>query len=309
MTQPFAQNSPERVQVLYIAGAGRSGGTLLGKILGEFDDMLYVGELRETWTPILATERLCGCGQRVVECAFWQQVFKCAYGGLHRVDLDWMNAMRLAHTRTRHVMFALPTPERVRFSQQVGALYQALANVSGCHTIVDTSRVPGYAQLLQSISGLELRVVHLVRDPRAVAYSWQRMRTISLASRTAVGQKKSPLRSAVEWAVQNWLVEQRWSRYPARYFRLRYEDLIASPRDALHCLFRWLGSSAGEMPFIGEGWIELSLAHSIAGNQYRLITGRVPVVQDEEWRQHESVVRSKIIWFLRPLASRYGYII
>lgn len=297
----------DRVRVLYIAGAGRSGGTLLGKMLGEHSEMLYVGELRETWTPILTTERLCGCGRRVMDCVFWKQVFDRAYGGLDKVDLGWMNAMRLKHTRTRHAMLARGTPERVRFAEHIERLYHTLVEVSRRRIVVDTSRVPGYAQLLESISSLDVRVIHLVRDPRAVMHSWQRIRQISLASGSALGRSKAGILSAVEWVVQNWLVERRWGSDPTRYYRLRYEDLIQTPRDSLRILLGWAGVDSSDLSFVGDGWVILNITHSIAGNQYRLLTGRVDLVLDDAWKTASDPRHRVAEWLLHPMRRRYGY--
>src|ERR1700682_1660236 len=92
-----------RVKVLTPAGAGRMGGTLLGQILGQHPQMLYVGELRELWTPALTVDRLCGCGRKVIECPFWAAVFEKAYGGLGQVDTAMLSALRLKFSRTRNV--------------------------------------------------------------------------------------------------------------------------------------------------------------------------------------------------------------
>ena len=53
-------------------------------------------------------------------------------------------------------------------------LYCAIQSVSGSQVIVDSSKGPRYAMLLNEIPEIDLRVVHLVRDSRGVVYSWQK---------------------------------------------------------------------------------------------------------------------------------------
>ena len=57
--------------VLYIAGTGRSGSTLLASILGEVEGVFAAGEVRYLWQRGLAERRLCGCGVPVRDCPVW----------------------------------------------------------------------------------------------------------------------------------------------------------------------------------------------------------------------------------------------
>ena len=42
--------------------------------------------------------------------------------------------------------------------------------------------------------------------------------------------------------------------------------------------------AAGELGFVGDGWVELAPSHALAGNPMRFRSGRVPLRVDEEWR-------------------------
>ncbi|MCZ7671658.1 MAG: sulfotransferase [Chloroflexi bacterium] len=64
----------EKIPVLFIAGAGRSGSTLLERMLGQTADLSPIGELRHLGRQDFELD-LCGCGQRFQECPFWAAVF------------------------------------------------------------------------------------------------------------------------------------------------------------------------------------------------------------------------------------------
>src|SRR5450755_1085488 len=62
--------------VLYIAGTGRSGSTVLANILGEVDGVFAAGEVRYLWQRGLKEGRLCGCGLPVRECPVWRKALE-----------------------------------------------------------------------------------------------------------------------------------------------------------------------------------------------------------------------------------------
>ena len=71
----------DSVKVLYIAGQGRSGSTILGDTLGQVEGFAHVGEFLEFWGILTAGRVPCGCGVPVVACKMWEDVLKEAYGG------------------------------------------------------------------------------------------------------------------------------------------------------------------------------------------------------------------------------------
>ena len=64
----------EKFKVLYVAGSGRSGSTILGNILGGVEGFFSVGELRLIWERGLIRNWLCGCGVSFRECPVWSEV-------------------------------------------------------------------------------------------------------------------------------------------------------------------------------------------------------------------------------------------
>ena len=62
------------VPVLFIAGFGRSGSTLLDRLLGSTPGVHSGGELAAIWTHGLVDDRLCSCGAPFSGCPFWRAV-------------------------------------------------------------------------------------------------------------------------------------------------------------------------------------------------------------------------------------------
>jgi len=86
-------------------------------------------------------------------------------------------------------------------------LYRAIQEHAGCRLIVDTSKYPTYSYLLRLLPALDIRAVHLVRDARATAYSWQRVKTYPTAKGTRYMERHTALRSAAAWLILNSLAD------------------------------------------------------------------------------------------------------
>src|SRR5438067_9142701 len=60
-----------------------------------------------------------------------------------------------------------------RYAPLAASLYRAIADVTGAKVVVDSSKRPSDAALLPLLEGVDPYFIHLVRDPRAVAFSWR----------------------------------------------------------------------------------------------------------------------------------------
>src|SRR5499427_9656408 len=67
--------------VVYIAGSGRSGSTMLERVLGEIPGFVNVGELIDLFRHVARHGERCGCGELFADCPFWTSVGKRAFGG------------------------------------------------------------------------------------------------------------------------------------------------------------------------------------------------------------------------------------
>ena len=167
--------------VLYIGGYGRSGSTVLDRVLGVLPDAVSVGEIRSIWGAVLREDRLCACGQRFSACPFWTEVGDRAFGGWGSPAVERARAAHGHVDRHRHLPqllsgkgSAMFDREEAVFTQALGDLYRAVAETGGARVVVDASKYPVYAAILRRVPAVDLRVVHLIRDARGAAYSWSK---------------------------------------------------------------------------------------------------------------------------------------
>ena len=303
-------------KVVYVGGLGRSGSTLLDRMLGQLPGVVSVGEVREIWRRGLIENRLCGCGVPYGDCEFWTAVGKEAFGGWESIDLDAMAELAESVDRHRNLL-ALLRPgwagragRRVReHAANLERLYRGIDRVAGGAVLVDSSKAPSYLSLLTQVPGLDLAVVHLVRDSRGTAFSWNKtVQRPDVVERIAHMRRYHPARIALRWTTRNLLMGALARRRPHTF--LRYEQLVATPRAEVERIGELLELTLtdADLDFVGDGEVHLGLAHTVQGNPMRMQQGAVPLKLDEEWRRTMPAGHRRLVTALTlPLLRHYGY--
>lgn len=306
---------PPTTRVLYLAGWGRSGSTLAEGMLGQVPGIIGVGEIKFLWERGLLQNRRCSCGTPLRSCEFWVEVLHEAFGRIP--DDDELRELDGASRRyrTRHLPGLLLRPTRPPAAGQLrwyynalAELYRAVAKVSGAQVVVDSSKFPSYLTALLQAPALDVRVAHIVRDPRAVAYSWQRHKKDPDAPNGELMPRMHPARTALYWSAWN-LATERIARLAALpYLRFRYEDLIAEPDRTLRAITELSGVPAATVPVGARGELFVQGTHQVSGNPVRFRSGPVRLRLDDEWTtgmapRHRRLTGAVTV----PLRRRYGY--
>ncbi|HJR46070.1 MAG TPA: sulfotransferase [Actinomycetota bacterium] len=297
------------MKVLYVLGRGRSGSTVFANILGELDGFFAGGEIRCFWDPVVVRESMCGCGLPVGECPVWSHALR----RLSDVDVDEVAAWQHEIVREHQTYRLLRQPRRSwatleRYAQVMGRLYQALAEVTGARVIVDSSKRPSYAAFLRSVEGVEPHYVHLVREPRASAYSWQNRRHQSSAGDGHEVTRRGALNATLRWDLLNLGSEAVIRKAWGRSLQMRFEDFVAQPRRHVELVRALVDEPSSGSPFVDEHTVLLGANHTIAGNPSRFVTGPVRLEDKREWRDAQTRVDRWITTAVAlPFLRRYGY--
>jgi hypothetical protein len=308
----------ERVPVLYIGGAGRSGSTLVELMLAQAPDVTGLGEVVHLWRRGVQWNELCGCRQPFHDCPFWSSVGQQAFGGWGRVDSDRMLELARRVDRQRYApLLALPrrppgfSAAAAEYTDTFRRVYRAAGELTGGLT-VDSSKHPSLAFLLATDPGVALRVVHLVRDSRGVAFSWRcRVVRPERVAGPMYMRRLSAANSAVSWAGTNALFGLL-ATAGTPTLRVRYEDVVAEPAGTVAAIRRFAGL-AGDLPeataFLSQGADRPARTlHSVAGNPLRFADAPLRLRPDVAWRA-EMPARDRLVVtaLTAPLALRYGY--
>jgi hypothetical protein len=255
-------------KLVYIGGYGHSGSTLLEYLLAASPEVVACGEVASVLRDRDGKGK-CTCRRGTKECPVWGPLLASpeTLDGTTHADLS---CALVAQDRDAHAILIDSTKTAWRSVAVPFRLARAL--------------------------GSNFQLVHLVRDPRAVAWSG-----VKKAGRRGT-RPLLPLRSAsaaLGWWVANLACELFGRNYPDRYVRLRYEDLARSPGDAMRDLFAKL------VP--GSEWP----AEAVGANGNRMRGANLSLAEvreDAAWqRDMPGVYRSLISALTAPLRWRYGY--
>jgi hypothetical protein len=287
--QPARRN----VRVVYIAGAGFSGSTLLEQALSQVDGCVSVGEpYRPLFEPYWPT-MTCGCGELFADCPFWLPVLADAWGDEQEATRERLRVLgvgMVGHSvRSAYANSSPPHSLRAAF-REIGELlapmYRAVAERTGAELIVDASKAGLWGVGLLGAPGIDLDVIHLVRDSRGFALSNSRPHDFWPPGTQTI--PRGPIRSFVNWDVTNVEAEYLARRAP-RSRTVLYNTFAREPEPTLASIVDCLGLGGRGPSPIHDGRLTVDrVAHTVGGNPSRPRLGTTEIRTDERWRTNGS---------------------
>ncbi|MEM7338394.1 MAG: sulfotransferase [Actinomycetota bacterium] len=316
-----------RQRVLFIGGLGRSGSTLVERLLHELGPTFAVGETVHLWERGVRDDERCSCGAPFSQCAHWIKVGRTAFGGWDKVDLGDLIHLRWSVDRSRRMpeimaahLRGVTSEAQDRYRWHLQRVLTATAEVAmltnQCQgfgagktpVLLESSKHLSTAALLALDEHLDVRVLHLVRDPRGVAYSW----TKEVARPEADGDlmpRYRPSRTAARWVTDNLGFEALAQRVPT--LSLRYEDLMADPVATIDRILRFMDLDPAVIDLDvlrADPIVVRNPLHSVAGNPMRFGATELRLRLDDRWRTALPRRTERLVSAITaPLLPRYGY--
>ena len=245
----------------FVLGMSHSGSTLLAFLLNAHPEIACIGEtsrlsqlLPSRWRP--GNDR-CSGGVNDYACEVWnrRQAGMAARGqGLGGPDF-----------------FEYPRREKKQADLKLSAFVESLLNAAGARVFADASKHPQLVRPLVANPHLDLQLLNLTRDGRAIINSWRKNRP------------DSPR----ENVIRRWLRQEKRREEalrllpPSGRLDIRYEDLAQDPPATLHSIFEFLAVDPDVD--VTEGY-KSRVPHHIVGNRMRLDSGE-SVIFEERWRR------------------------
>lgn len=287
-----------KFKILYIAGLGRSGSTFLAKLLGEVKGFINVGEAARYFlnTSLISEDIPCSCGSRVSDCLFWKKISIDIDRGFEDVvkNVFRLKYLPLLMSPIQSNSFRKRTENLLVILKK---LYTSIAEETGGDVIVDSSKHPTIAYGLAKIPEIELYVVHLVRDPRGVVYSWSKPKEYLPAF--------SPPIVVPRWIAFN-SASELLRIYARRYLLIRYEDFIHNPKDTLGQIISHVTEKTPDIDFLQGTKARVNLQHALAGNPDKRRLGILHIKKDTWYLPW--YVRLFVSVMTYPLSYRYHHL-
>jgi len=269
------------IQVAYVSGFGRSGSTIVEGLLQSRYAASGLGEVFFLWERGVLRNELCGCGLRFRQCPFWSDVLKDGFGRLTEFDaaIYDLEFKKARGRRPKMASLARVEPPTELFSDVAGALYGAISRRLDGEVLIDSSKYPLYGAWLTQTPGIDVSVLHLFRDPRAVAHSWSQLkrRPESVGDEEYMSTSRSALTSVWRWKWFNHWSDELRESFDLPGALVSYEAFCDDPETHLRAIAAALSLKPRTTPK-GE-W------HSVSGNPMRFSSDKLEVRKDEKWRE------------------------
>lgn len=293
--------------LVYILAASHSGSTLTAMLLNAHPDICTAGELKAPRLGETSGYR-CSCRTLIGDCPFWRQIAEAMKSAGFEYDVRAAGtSLRNAPGFTARLLRPLhrsPPLEAIRdaalslspgwrpwlaaWGARNQALVESIARVSGARMVADSSKVALRLKYLRRSTRLPIKVIHLVRDGRAVALTYMDPSNFADAADPGLrggGSGKQPhLRLGMREAALVWRRSNEEACEALKHFpdddkiRITYEDLCADPSGTLNVVYRFLGLGESDA-FKGFKAAE----HHVVGNGMRL-DDTSEIRLDDRWR-------------------------
>jgi hypothetical protein len=304
-----------RIRYVCMPGSPFTGSTLLGLLLNEHPQLASIGAATGLIRGIDVSTYACSCGKLFQECEFWTYVATRTRELGHPVNIFetnfWNTHLRLSHNKLINGLLVRSLGQdqvndaRDAFIGRVPGIRRAISETgwntwslatavlerTGKRVFVDTARDHQRPKYLWNHPLLDVKVIHLIRDPRGNSASIMKHANVDAAV------------AARDWRHYN-VEAARVKRYlpPQAWMTLYYEELCADPGKVLDRISDFLDvERAQTTPGPGDA------DRHIIGNPMRL-KALSEIREDRSWQTHLDHEELSVIARIAGSASRdLGY--
>ncbi len=244
-------------QVVFLVGAGRSGTTLLYKILSLHPKLAYVSNYDNKFPKWFPSGLIVRLFKRHVKLE--REMWFKKEGNAYLVTRRWLKRLFPAPSEAEAVYSRCGLPLHPEQSYQItdnvkkclSTRFKHIQALSGCDAVVskrtaNNRRIPWLQQAIP-----DARYIHLIREGRDVAYSlsqvawWPHHVTFWAGSTPAELEQKGV--NPLEICAKNWVEEVNGikkglaSIEKENILEMRYEDLLSQPLDELRKMTDFIG--------------------------------------------------------------------
>lgn len=299
-------------RMIYIAGYGRSGSTLLSTILGNHADVISVGEVAHLISEWNQPERICSCGKHYRDCAFWGGI--SAILSPSAILAQQLYSVERFTALPRLFMGALDQKIIETYRNYHAKLFAYIREKSGKPIILDSSKsawlTTSRFYTLREFLSEDVYVIHLVRDGLAIMES-----QILRGKNTNIELNRSTIKGSASRTILGWRMANTTSSWlrkkipDNRYMLLRYEDLIKHPLETTVAIGQFCGLNVSGLCSFLQKEYSFDIGHVVAGNRLRFagsikLKGEVSSHPSTQFTPYQ-----RFLFYLlgQSLQRQYGY--
>lgn len=218
----------QKIKLVYIMGAGRSGSTILGILLGNLRDSFFAGELF-AWIKLKGSPKT--TKKEIID--FWWKIKNDIPNSEELLRENYFKAMEY-HTSLFSPKWLFNKKMRSGYWKYNVYLLNAIKEYERNKIIVDSSNYPLRAYWLNKCKDIELKVIYLVRNPYDVINSFQK-KNVEQTSKNPLNANIYLLTVSILSTVVFWLIPKN------KKMKVRYEDVGSNPEEIMDKISMFLG--------------------------------------------------------------------
>lgn len=262
------EGNKRNIEIIYIAGNGRSGSTLLDILLGNMSGHFSIGELSFFSSNGLIDDEYCSCGARVNSCTFWKPVAD-AWDLVRVLDIKEYNKVYLGNFHNRSILrliknLVFPGSNFKQFLADTKELYRIIGEQCNGKILIESSKNP-YRLLIFKKLGFNVKVVHLVRELEGVLDSNKKI----LEKDPEKGVEKELGQSSAYYIIPLFVTINflcKWFSSGYQRILIRYENLMENTEEELSKICSLNAAFKAQLAAGGPFYAE----HLVAGGRVRM---------------------------------------
>ncbi|MBZ9777934.1 sulfotransferase [Psychroflexus sp. CAK8W] len=267
-----------KINLIYLLGAGRSGTTLLATLLNNHDDIETLGEMHQ-FIEYVDKDKDCSCGEKLTSCSTWNLSSDLMDSNIKDERLYCEN--KESHKNIPSLIFNKKADKRYISIQE--HIFSALSGNRKSKWYLDSSKYIARYLLLKKSKKLNIKGIYMVRDPRGVINSFTKK----------VQTSKRPLSAILYYNMIN-LFGEVVSRNNRNILKIKYEDLVESPEQVLDEIYKHVFGSSKASVKMPEYF---TMPHIVGGNRIKT-KKRIHLSKDTDWQRNIPRARQIMYYYL-----------
>ena len=252
-------------KILFIAGAGRSGSTLLDITLGNMKGCFSLGELNFLVENGIIKNEFCSCGTKVLDCSFWKKIIS-KWNYKRKLSNETFVNVQYKLLRNKRFLINIFTKPKYyeEYLHDTEKLYEIIFKESKHNILIDSSKNGNYIKILKRIN-YEFEIIHLKRSFLGRYKSTRKH--LKIDPIRGVEKEIKPMGlfySFVTWAFDNFTVS--FYSLGLKKTKIYYHDFIENPENVVSKLIK---INKNEKKLLNNRG-PLYSKHLVAGSRFRM---------------------------------------
>ncbi len=288
-------NNYSPIEIIYVAGSSYSGTTILGLVLSTSEKVFNAGEVCKyneikdqsfKIDPQKEVDNICTCGKIYNKCPYWGRIYSS-----YQKDIDFNPAgfskenfklmLKLLNPFSRLKPDNMVMHEYVKYSKLL--FHEAQKLNPSVKYLLDVSKSIYNINLLKHAPEVNLKVIHLVRDPMDTCNSFKKHR---------IGF----LYAICSWIMVNLFIKRFIKRTKAESITIEYEDMCKNTNEVFTKINHFL-----DINIDGSSYVE-----QVNKRDFHIVTGN-PFLNDFSFKGLEiQPAHNRLNWFEQKLVKLFA---